>query len=293
MSLADRKTLFHEMCSGPDCRMELLGSQGLIAVTSIHKLQGFDCYAGGPLTRLRYHANTFRIAAGERSLTPNGMMVPSRESSLEFNVLCREFYSIVAGLGIEDFVSCWNVPPNLRVKGDNPKAGGPRDTAHKHSDAWIGENPRCVTVMAFLSGCGPDNCVQFYEPSDAFQESWLEPKTYSDGKSLAEGEYSPLDYVPHDGDLVLADFSTIHCSHRKPGAGPRLGIDTTFGIKGPEQIASETSFVRKWRGQRATWDVVKGLGQTHLFVFPNRADEWVDCEGGRKQAVNCQVRRLV
>lgn len=258
------------------------------------------------------------------SITPNGMMVPSREAGLEFNVLAREFWGIMAGMGIQDYAANFNVPFNVRVKRQGIQSDGPRATELRHTDAWLHEDPKSCLVNFFINGSCKDNHLRYYDPSTDFDESWLSPRQFADGQDIAD-RYTPLDFIPEDGDLVLCDFSAIHQTCRKPDAGERVSIDTVFALKYPnEAMAYQCRYcngtgkimtglndvfvldrydcpgcegtgvkqLRQYRGQRAGWDVLTGIGQTHLLVFPNSADEWVDCDGGRKQAVNCQVKQL-
>jgi hypothetical protein len=227
------------------------------------------------------------LEAANRSTTPNGMVVPTRESGLEFNALCREFYAVIASLNIQDCVDGWAVPLNLRLKRDGVRSNGPRATEMRHSDAWVNENGDNCLVSFPIVGCSPDNHVKFFDPPDDFDDSWLSPRDFKAGQEIAD-RYAPLDFVPEDGELVMADYATIHQTVRKSGAADRVSIDTTFGVKMPGEDVSS----RKYRGLRCGWDVVTGLGQTHLLVFPNRSDEWVDCLDGMRQAVNCQVKEL-
>lgn len=226
----------------------------------------------------------------QQRTTPNGIVVPNRDTGLEFNALARRFYRIMDFLP-RDHVPSWNVPLNLRVKWNDGRTHGggksPRATERRHCDAWVHEDPHNVIMQLFVCGAGPHNCVRYWEPPEDFREEWLEPRNFDAGQEIA-GRYAPLDYVPRDGDAVLTDISVIHCTHQLlGGGGRRVSIDTTFGL---ERVGLFPP--REHRGIRVGWDVVTGLGQTHLLVFPNTADEHVDTEGGKRQAVNCNVRKL-
>lgn len=271
MSLQSRKQLFSDMCS----RFDHEKVSDLISVVTLS-----DDSMCNLLRRLDLYLSVSPAAVR----TPNGLLVPKRTSSLEFNLLAQTFYRVMAKLDIADYVTCWNVPLNVRIK-DKWNARGERSTTHKHADAWVGENPRSVTVMLFLSGCSRENCVRFYDPPEAFDEAWLSPRSYEEGQTIAE-RYKPLDYLPLNGHLVLADFATIHNSYRSPFAmSTRLGIDTTFGL----HAIGEDFSAWQWRGQRLAGFE---LGRSHLFTFPDAIDDRVDCVGGSKQAVNCEVKTL-
>ena len=243
---------------------------------------------------LRHAVNRY-ISCGslnERT-TPNGIVVPDRDSALEFNAVSREFYRAMSFLP-RDHVPSWNVPLSLRVKHDDGRRSGisPRATEMPHCDGWVGECPNSVIMQLYVYGTRPGNCVRYRDPPDDFQEEWIGWRPFEEGQEIA-ARYKPLDFVPQDGDVVLTDISVIHHTQLEApqqsylSGNMRVSIDTTFGLED-----AGLSPERQHRGTRAGWDVVIGLGQTHLLVFPNRRDERADDGGGKKQAVNCQLKQL-
>lgn len=226
--------------------------------------------------------------------TANGVVVPDRDGCLEFNALCRAFYAAMDFLPREH-VPSWNVPPNVRVKWNDgrKKGSSPRATEMPHCDAWVGEDPHNVIMQMFVSGTTEDNCVRYYDPPDDFSEEWLAPRPFAEGQDIV-ARYKPLDFVPKNGQAVVTDIAVVHQTRlalRHDGFR-RVSIDTTFGLEEANRFVGSGVGGRSYRGTRVSWDVVTGLGQTHLLVFPNRTDEHVDDQGGRVQAVNCKVMKL-
>jgi hypothetical protein len=227
-----------------------------------------------------------------KNITPNGLIVPKNHTILEYNILNQAFYNIISKLGIEDFITSWHVPLNLRIKlghalEENMARNHP--TEYIHSDSWAGESANSVTTMIPIFGDIAKNHVKFYQPPMDFQEEWLGPRpSYKDGQEIA-ARYTPIDFVPEAGQLIISDFATTHASSRIDGAGSRVSIDTTFALKRHK----EDEIIHPWReGERATSEVVNNLGTKYLFSFPDSVNEQVDSQGGFKHPTNLEIKKL-
>jgi hypothetical protein len=242
-------------------------------------------------------------------MTPNGMLVPKSHSATAYNVVVQRFAELMDGLSIAPVVSSWHIPLNIRVKygvadRDNLKRHHP--TEHIHSDSWAGESSHSVTVHIPLFGDLENNHVRFYNPPDDFQENWLGARTtYMDGEDIAS-RYSIIEtwsgnniltddgnwkvFHPTIGDIVLADFASLHESYRNPGAGTRVSIDTTFAMKRGEDRGE---VIHKWReGERASHSELCGIGKDFFMRFPDTEDMQVDSSGGFKHPSNLEMVNL-
>ena len=56
-----------------------------------------------------------------KNLTPNGIIVPKIESSLEFNNLLKSYVQLLKFLNLENSIEKFHFPPNLRLKLPNLK----------------------------------------------------------------------------------------------------------------------------------------------------------------------------
>ena len=231
-----------------------------------------------------------------KNITPNGMIVPKRHTILEYNALVNAFINITNKLGCDDLILSWHIPLNLRVKfaeasQENLKRHHP--TEHIHSDSWAGESSESVTTLIPIFGDIPRNHIRFYDPPNNFEEEWLKPRpTYLDGAGIAQ-KYKLNEYIPEKGDLILADFATLHASTRMPKAATRISIDTTFALKRPTK-KGEKETIHPWRKEeRATHEILNRLGETHLFVFPDTVDAHVDSQGGFKHPTNLQLVEIL
>ena len=210
-------------------------------------------------------------------VTPNGMIVPKGDSALEYNILVLEFVRLVDTLGFGDLIRSWHVPLNVRVKWGEPTPGNlqrAHPTEFPHSDSWAGESSESVTVHLPLFGDVNRNYVTMFQPPEEFEESWLGPRgTYKEGAEEVAAKYTPVQYRPWIGGLVLMDFATLHASHRAPGARARISIDTTFVLKKEE----EKETIHPWRvGERASHAALLRLGEKCFMRFPSASVEHVD-----------------
>ena len=110
------------------------------------------------------------------NITPNGLIVPKRHLILEYNLLVSAFIDIVNSLNINDLISSWHVPLNLRYKqGEVNQANMVRHhpTEHVHSDSWAGESTESVTIMIPIFGDTEKNYVQFFKPPNNFAKNFI------------------------------------------------------------------------------------------------------------------------
>lgn len=235
-----------------------------------------------------------RNRSTDQNITPNGLVVPKRDKVLEYNLVVRRFAEIVNVMAIGRLVESWHVPLNVRVKyGELDPANLERDhpTEHLHSDSWAGESAESVTVHVPLFGDTLHNRVAMAYPPPDFEESWLGPRpTYAEGSRDVAHRYQPIDFTTPRGSLMLMDFATLHASTLTVGARTRVSIDTTFVLRKP---GVESEVVHPWRAEeRVSHKVLSGIGETHLFYFPDGPEQRVDSRGGFKHPTNLRLVRI-
>ena len=266
----------------------------LQTAAALYISRGFsgDCYVHDEFELLKTLDEQYEQIS---NITPNGMVVPKRYNILEYNLLVRAFSSIIDSLGINDLISSWHIPLNLRYKqGAVNQANMLRHhpTEHIHSDSWAGESSESVTVHIPIFGDIERNHVAFYDPPETFEESWLGAlPSYKDGEDIAK-KYTKLEYVPSKGTILLADFAGLHSSTRLANAQSRISIDTTFVLRRPGDNRDPEK-IHHWReNERASQETLSTLGSHKLFFFPDGADQFVDSEGGFKHPTNLHVLDL-
>lgn len=204
------------------------------------------------------------------TITPGGIVVPKRNSVLEYNLVARTFAEIVGGM-IGPLIGSWHIPPNVRVKYEDipPKQlTRARPSERPHSDAWAGESPQSVTVHIPLFGDTVGNYVRIYAPPRDFEESWLVPLDSDDVEEVAQYEtelasrYSLVNFKCPLGSALFLDAALMHASTRLLPCSVRVSIEAPFVWFDAEQ--------KPWlsrANEHAPPSVLLGLGATHLLYF--------------------------
>lgn len=188
--------------------------------------------------------------------TTSGLLRPYREATLEFNAACRAYINILLELGIGELVTWWNVPM-MRYKcaaedfDTTLLRTNPMETDHWHMDPWVGEFPRSINTMIPIAGDISGNRVRFMMPKETEfdDKTWvrlLEHRYVSkEAKEMVE-KSTEVEYVWQEGRLLIVDMATIHRTHREPGAGPRISIDTALAWDepGPHEASGRVGFMR-------------------------------------------------
>ena len=235
------------------------------------------------------------------NLTPNGIIVPKIESSLEFNNLLKCYIQILKFLNIENSIEKFHFPPNLRMKLPNIKKSHMKrnhPTELMHSDTWTGANPNWCAVHLFLLGDIARNNIRYAEPPKYFSEDWLKPLNKSkDGKKISK-EFKIINYTPKKGYMIIADATIIHQSHRKKNAGIRISLDTGFDLKMDKlksfkKIKINNYNVKKIRDSETVSknDFIQ-IGKKTYFHFPDSFKDQVFNKGGFKHPSNPKLIRL-
>ena len=233
-----------------------------------------------------------------KSCTPNGLLVPKRHSQLEYNRVVQAYTSIIQKLNIREFIESFHIPLNVRYKDPQmapENKGRGRSTETWHTDSWAGESPASITTMIPLLGDTDNNNVLFKVPPRDFKEEWIGfRESYNEGVNEIKNYNFQECRIPYKkGNLILADFATIHASSRKDGCGPRVSIDTTFAVKRSkeEQDMAEKK-MHKWRkNERISSEELYNVGASKFFYFPDSENDFVE-SGGAKHPSNLHIINL-
>jgi len=236
-----------------------------------------------------------------RNMTPNGIIVPKKDISLEFNNFLKCYLEIIKYLGIKDLVEKFHFPPNLRIKFPNlskSHMSRKHPTELMHSDTWTGANPNWIAVHLFLLGDISKNNIRYAMPPKNFSEEWLKPLQYSkDGKKISE-KFKLINYTPKKGYMIIADASIIHQSFRKKNAGLRISLDTGFDMKMKRLFSFKKTNVSKYdvrtirKKETITKDDFLNIGKKTYFHFPDNFEKKVFHKGGFKHPSNPKLIRL-
>lgn len=235
------------------------------------------------------------------NLTPNGMMVPKNENSLEFNILLKNYVQILKYFNFESLIENFHFPPNIRLKLPNLKKNNllrKHPTELMHSDTWTGANPNWCAVHLFILGDISRNNIRYAEPPSNFKEKWLMPlKNSKLGQDIAN-KFKLIKYKPKKGYMIIADATIIHQSFRKKDAGIRISLDTGFDLKMKKlksfkQIKVDKYNVKKIRkNETISKEDFMQIGKKTYFHFPDSFNNKVLHKGGFKHPTNPKLIRL-
>jgi hypothetical protein len=212
------------------------------------------------------------------SYTRGGMLAPTREQTLEFNLLHRSVVNALGDFEIEDHIEGIDLPINVRlVYGDvdGARASAPFSSTKVHSDIWAGVPPDAAVVVLPVLGNIEDLYIECYElPREQELAAMRAMRDYDEGRPSG-----PLvaygDCTMKLGHLYVADARLLHKTVRRKRAGVRLSLDFRFRYRdaayraltppiergGPDSVDSRVPYPR-WRS----------VGDDMLIVFNDTLD---------------------
>jgi|GEM_PF-246284 SAM-dependent methyltransferase len=167
--------------------------------------------------------------AGLPNITPNGLVLPKRQTAAAYNLVHQTVAGIFTAFGLADHARAVHAPVNIRLVNGRPDAaidGRPRASAKMHSDMWAGEPAGAIMVFLPVFGAAGNTGIKWIEPL-SFPQALMGPlDDFDAGAHLAEGgrEY---DCGLTPGVLLLADPYLIHAT-QKNSNNLRLSIDFRF-----------------------------------------------------------------
>jgi hypothetical protein len=226
------------------------------------------------------------------SYTRGGMLAPTREQTLEFNLLHRSVVNALGDFELDEHIDGIDLPINVRlVYGDvdETRASAPFSSTKVHSDIWAGVPPDAAVVVLPVLGDIENLYIECYEmPREHELPAMRALSDYEEGRP--EGPliaYS--DCTMKLGHLYVADARLLHKTVRRKRAGVRLSIDFRFRFRdaayraltppiergGPDSVDSRVPYER-WRG----------VGDDALIVF---SDTLASLRGNRSAASSSPV----
>jgi len=172
------------------------------------------------------------------NVTPNGLVLPKRETFLAYNEMQKRAAAVFRSLGVDSHVDRIHMPINIRMVNGlpNPVADArPRSSTKPHSDIWASEPAEAIQVFMLLLGHGDKSNVRFIQPHE-FPASMVRTiDDFNEGACLLDHAW---EYETHldKGYIYLTDPFLIHQT-MKMGEGLRLSIDFRFLPK--EKLASD------------------------------------------------------
>ena len=235
-----------------------------------------------------------------RNLTPNGLMSPKIENSLEFNSLIKAYAAIINDLKIEHLIENFHFPANIRVKFPKPSLKSLKrkhPTEAMHADTWTGAKPNWCAVHLFLLGDIKKNNIRYSYPPKNFEESWLKPVSAHREALGISKKFKIIDYTPKKGYLIFADATILHQSFRKKSSGARISLDTGIDLKMKNLKSFNDSLVNKIdvkkirKNETVSKEDFLNIGKKTYFHFYKSLNEKIESKGTFKHpTINKMIR---
>jgi hypothetical protein len=158
--------------------------------------------------------------------TPNGLLLPRRETFLSFNLVQQALTAAFIELGLDRPFEAFQSPCNVRVVAGaaNTEADSrPYASAKIHTDVWFGEPLRSILFNLPLLGDPASVAMDFLEPDDFPIALRRVLPDYSDGRDVAE-RAARLAMPFERGVVYISDSLSLHQTVRR-GPGIRLSLD--------------------------------------------------------------------
>jgi hypothetical protein len=168
------------------------------------------------------------------NVTPNGGVVPKKESALEYNIFLKTWCDTVRELIKNEtgLLKKFRLTPNIRIKFEKEleeNVGRDLDTALPHSDAWV-EGPWGMNCHIPLFGDTNNNYLHFYKLKDEnlFSDDFLNTSATYREMQWVMNYYTDDNLLPPKNSINISDYALIHKTNKLPNAGTRVSIDTTI-----------------------------------------------------------------
>ncbi len=216
-----------------------------------------------------------------KNTTPTGMILPKKRTSLEYNILLRDYYQIINGMYFSNELSYCHTPAHLRVKWPNPRRedlSRPRHAPEEvHFDSWSGYSSHGLTFLIGVLGDVKNNRVNFLSPNKKFKEEWLSQANKPSSEDLMDG-YEVINFIPEKKSLVILDTAVLHHTFRESDAGIRFSIDNIFLAK--QKIISPENIEEFRRAELMDPKLLCNLGSECMYYCNHDDEERKDSKQG-------------
>ena len=157
--------------------------------------------------------------------TPNGLLLPRRETFLSFNLVQQALTAALVDLGLDAPFESVQSPCNVRIVSGAASADDNRPYAASkiHTDIWYGEPLRSILFNLPLLGDPAAVAMDFLEPDDFPIALRRVLPDYNDGREIsARAARLPMRFDL--GVLYVSDSLSLHQTMRR-GPGIRLSLD--------------------------------------------------------------------
>lgn len=215
------------------------------------------------------------------SITPNGSVVPKKESSLEFTMLHKSVVKIMRSLGIDDLIDLMHLPIVVRMvdgKPDPEKESRKYATTKLHTDVWNGEPPNALSIFLPVLGDIENTGVEFFEPNESLMKDWIKIlPDYNAGAELLEHSIK-YDFCWKKGYIYFVDPLLLHRTVKNAG-GIRISIDFRLVPKEKlpsDEFSEDTGIRTNWKRNFISRDEWYKIGFERIIVPQDSMQETIE-----------------
>lgn len=194
--------------------------------------------------------------------TPNGILMPKREFTHEFNEVHRTVAEWFRSLEVDEIVYRLFCPVTIRaVTGtlDPQAALRPYASNKPHVDLWTGDPADNVSLIIPVLGDIEHTSVDFLHPPDDFESRYMRVmKNHEEGQEAAERS-TPYPIRLELGHAYAYDAVVLHKTTRAPGGKVRVALQLL--IRRPLSAADRLEVER-----------ISGSGRTKADMYVEPAD---------------------
>jgi hypothetical protein len=206
--------------------------------------------------------------------TPNGLLLPRRETFLSFNLIQQALAATMVSLKLDRSFEAFQAPCNVRIVSGTADAKAdsrPYASSKIHTDVWYGE-PLCSILFNLpLLGNAGAVAMEFFEPKAFPSEFQTSLKDYEDGRKIAESaERLPMQF--DIGTLYVSDSLSLHQTVRRE-SGIRLSLD--WRAIPSERLTSEADEQIRSRATYVETDRFLAGGSTLVFTDGDPLDAFI------------------
>ncbi|MBY0508691.1 MAG: hypothetical protein K2P94_00935 [Rhodospirillaceae bacterium] len=215
--------------------------------------------------------------------TPNGVLLPRRQTHLSFNLVHQALADMFAQLGLLQHFSSIQAPVNIRAVTGTPEPVAdtrPYSSSKIHTDVWNGEPLASILFNIPILGDVDAVALQFFEPAH-FPESLRKPlNDYRLGDDVVRGAAAYQTSFEMNR-IYMSDGLSLHQTLKRR-EGLRLSIDFRAipGILLPGETA-ETSYSK---AKYVATDAWRLLADTVIMVSDKPMDAFQRAMSGERFA---------
>jgi hypothetical protein len=232
--------------------------------------------------------------------TRGGMLAPTREHTLEFNLLHRSVASALKDYALGPHISGIDLPINVRLvygEVDQARQSAAFSSTKLHSDVWAGIPPDAAVVVLPVLGDIDNITIECFEMDRAQEFGAMRAlRDYDDGSHVQPVVAYDEGSMKH-GHLYVADARLLHKTVRRKPAGVRLSIDFRFRYDDPEYRAALPAIERGGPDSidsRVPYEQWCEVGSERLIVFDDTLEDLRQRKGvGNSSPVNAAAYRLL